>query len=278
MATHGFLASDMLTSFVITAFVNAKNAARCRVYFNAKPRGKMPSLLNSRLILERMDLPVSQVIYEPRGSDTRLRKPRFLYFDLGNVLLYFDHMQACRQIAALAEIDPQQVWDLVFDSGMELRFEAGEVSTDEFYDHFCRQTKTRPEFAALTHAASSIFRVNGGMKAVLGQLLAARHRLGLLSNTNEIHWRHVADGRYSLLPEAFEVLVLSYEVKAVKPDPKIFRIAAEMAGVAPEDIFYTDDVPGHVAAARTAGFDAVQYTTTPALVNELRARGVEFNY
>ena len=225
-----------------------------------------------------MELPVSQVVIEPSRSDTRLRKPRFLYFDLGNVLLYFDHMQACRQIGALAQIDPQQVWDLVFDSGMEMRFEAGEVSTEEFYDFFCRQTNTQPDFRALNHAASSIFRVNNGMKAVLAQLMAARHRLGLLSNTNEIHWRHVADGRYSLLPEAFEVLVLSYEVKAVKPDTKIFQTAAEMAGVPPEDIFYVDDIPGHVAGARAAGFDAVQYTTTPALVNELRARGVEFNY
>jgi hypothetical protein len=39
-----------------------------------------------------------------------------------------------------------------------------------------------------------------------------------------------------------------------------------------------DDVPGHVAAANEAGFDAVQYTTTPALVAELRNRGVTFNY
>ena len=37
-------------------------------------------------------------------------------------------------------------------------------------------------------------------------------------------------------------------------------------------------MPENVAAARQAGFDAVAYTTTPALVDELHRRGVEFNY
>ena len=47
-----------------------------------------------------------------------------------------------------------------------------------------------------------------------------------------------------------------------------------MAGVAPEKIFFTDDTPGHVAGAQSVGFDAVLYTTTAQLVEDLRARGI----
>ncbi len=60
--------------------------------------------------------------------------------------------------------------------------------------------------------------------------------------------------------------------------PAIFRKAAELAGCQPEEIFYTDDIPGHVAGARSVGLDAVVYTTTAELVVELRERRVDFNY
>jgi putative hydrolase of the HAD superfamily len=76
----------------------------------------------------------------------------------------------------------------------------------------------------------------------------------------------------------FEVHALSYRIGAAKPEPAIFAAAAELAGVAPQEVFFTDDLPRHVAGARAAGFDAVQYTSTPQLVAELRARGARFNY
>jgi glucose-1-phosphatase len=71
---------------------------------------------------------------------------------------------------------------------------------------------------------------------------------------------------------------LSYEVGALKPEPKIYRAAAELAGVPPREIFFIDDIAGHVAAARQCGFDAVQYTTTPELVAALCQRGLKFNF
>ena len=73
------------------------------------------------------------------------------------------------------------------------------------------------------------------------------------------------------------MLALSFRLGTMKPRPEIFEKAAELAGVPPRDIFYTDDRPEHVAAARQAGYDAVQYTTTPELLTELRRRGIAMN-
>ena len=64
----------------------------------------------------------------------------------------------------------------------------------------------------------------------------------------------------------------------MKPDAKIYAAAAAAAGVRPEEIFFTDDTPGHVAAARSFGFDAVPYTDTPTLVRDMHQRGIRFNY
>jgi HAD superfamily hydrolase (TIGR01493 family) len=209
---------------------------------------------------------------------SELRTPSFLYFDLGNVLLFFDHEQGCRQMAAVAGIEVAQVREAVFGSGLEYHYEAGEMSTTEFYEEFCRATGARPNLDQLAYAAAAIFQLNVPIKAVLAQLASAGYRLGLLSNTCEIHWNYFADGRYSLIPEVFDTLALSFQIGALKPDPKIYLAAAELAGVAPQDVFFVDDIAGHVAGAKAVGFDAVQYTSTPALVSELRKRGVEFNY
>jgi putative hydrolase of the HAD superfamily len=203
----------------------------------------------------------------------------FLYFDLGNVLLHFSHERACRQMAAVAstperEVTAVDVRRVVFESGMEDLYETGELTTAEFYVQFCRQTGTRPELDALAHAASDIFWPNESLLAVVGKLRQAGHRLGLLSNTNEIHWEFVSSGRYEHLPGAFEVLALSYQMGTMKPRPQIFQQAAELAGVSPAAIFYTDDRPEHVAAAREVGYGAVQYTDTPTLIAELRQRGI----
>jgi putative hydrolase of the HAD superfamily len=203
-----------------------------------------------------------------------LQPPKFLYFDLGNVLLYFDHRRAARQMAEVAGVPAELVWDVVFASGLEHRYEAGELSTQEFFEIFCDKTGSRPAYDALAAAAGDIFEVNAPLVELLSKLSAAGHRLGLLSNTCELHWNHFGSGRYPPIPAAFHSVVLSFRAKAMKPDARIYALAAEMAGVAPSEIFFVDDMPGHVASARAFGFDAVQFTSPEALAAELTARGL----
>ena len=84
----------------------------------------------------------------------------------------------------------------------------------------------------------------------LGSARRRPQRLGLLSNTSDIHWQFFGTGRYWFVPDVFETMVLSYRVKLMKPDRRIFLHAAELAGVRPEEVFYVDDMPQHVAGAR----------------------------
>ena len=101
--------------------------------------------------------------------------------------------------------------------------------------------------------------------------------MGILSNTCESHWEYCAT-RFAVIRELFDVHVLSYEVGAMKPDPAIYRAAAEKVDLPPPEIFFVDDRLENVQAARKAGFDAVHYTTTEILGAALRDRGVRFNY
>lgn len=203
---------------------------------------------------------------------------RFLYFDLGNVLLFFDHRRAAAALARLADVEADAVYDFVFRRDLNLRCDAGAVSADEFCRIFREQFPTTATDAQLVRASSEIFRVNSPMKAIVAHLSASGRRLGLLSNTCDMHYDYFADGRYAPIPAAFEVVVLSYRLKLSKPDPAIYREAARMAGVEPQEVFYVDDVPVNVEEACKAGFDAVLYTTPADYAAQLRRRDIRINY
>jgi len=202
---------------------------------------------------------------------------RFIYFDLGKVILDFDQEQMCRQVADVAGIEPARAQEVLLDAPLQFQYERGAVTSQEFFETFCRRVGRRPEFSALAQAASDIFRLNASVVPVIAQLRSAGWRLGVLSNTCECHWEYCA-ARFRILEELFDVHALSYRIGAAKPEPAMFRAAAELAGVGVKEIFFTDDIPQHVAGARAAGFDAVQYTTAEKLAAELRRRGVRFNY
>jgi HAD superfamily hydrolase (TIGR01509 family) len=106
--------------------------------------------------------------------------------------------------------------------------------------------------------------------------LAARYRLVLLSNTNAIHFEGLRESHATLLRH-FHELVLSYEVKAMKPGPEIFQAAIARAGCRPEECFYTDDIAANVTAARNLGIDAVQFQSLAQLERELTERGIRWD-
>ena len=202
---------------------------------------------------------------------------KFFYFDLGKVLVDFSVERMLRQVAQVADISEEQARAALFDQGLMRLHETGQLSSREFHERFCEATGRRPGFERLAAAATEIFTLNLPMLPLVAQLRQAGYAMGILSNTCEIHWPYCM-AHYRIIAEDFDHYVLSYEVGASKPDAAIFLAAAERAGVRPDEIFFVDDIAGHVAGARAVGFDAVQFTTAEALAGELRRRGVRFNY
>lgn len=203
----------------------------------------------------------------------------FLYFDMGNVMLHFDHRRAARQMAAVAGVAEETVWNLVFGEGdLNRQLDFGEIDSRRFHEQFCRATGSAPTFDALNWAFSDIFTPNWPIWPIVSSLGSAGYRLGLLSNTCEPHWNFVGQGRYRLMREGFEIYALSYQLKCGKPDPKIFAAATQFAGVSPSEIFFVDDIESHVAGAIEAGWDAILFRGVPELASELARRGLTHNY
>jgi putative hydrolase of the HAD superfamily len=202
----------------------------------------------------------------------------FFYFDLGNVLLSFCHDRMCLQLAEVAGLDAAVVRQALLEvdgaHARQMQFERGDITAEDYYEFFCQQTGTRPDRTALEQAGSDIFEPMEPSMSLVGALAEAGHRLGILSNVGPVHWNHVSSGHFPMIPESFEVLVLSYEVRSVKPEPDIYRQAISRAGVPAGEIFFVDDRKENVAGALKAGIDAVLFTSTAQLVDDLRSRGV----
>lgn len=205
------------------------------------------------------------------------RKIKFIYFDLGKVLLHFDNDLICPQVAAAAAAPESSVREFLRNPVHQLGLETGTVTFDQVYQEFAAHLRTRPDKDRIRQAISNIFDINLQTVPIVASLFAANHRLGILSNTSEPHWEFIRR-RYSLVADYFEVYALSYELKVMKPDPRIFAAAADLAGVEPQAIFFTDDRPENVEAALQAGWQAVCYTSAVDLAQALSERGVRFNY
>ncbi len=195
---------------------------------------------------------------------------RTIFFDLGNVLLFFDHQKMCRQVANYTGLDIDLVQKIMHKYGDS--YERGDVNSQMMYDEVCKIAQKKLHFETLMHAVSDIFEPNDEVISIALKLKDKGHPLFLLSNTCEAHFTHAA----KLFPfiKQFDGYVLSYEARARKPEKKIFEKALEIAGCGHSECFYTDDIFPYIESARSMRIDAEQYTTPQDLTQHLHARGI----
>ena len=182
---------------------------------------------------------------------------RACVFDMGRVLVDFCHERMLRQMAEVCRCEPTSLREYLMDSGLLLRYEQGEFSEDQMHALFEEFLGYEILRADLDRAASDIFTEKPEMLDLLHQLRQHGLKLVLLSNTSRNHFEFIRP-RFPFV-ELFDAYVLSYEVKALKPDPAIYHAAVEVAGCRPEECFFTDDIAENIAGAHACGLQAVQF-------------------
>ena len=83
--------------------------------------------------------------------------------------------------------------------------------------------------------------------------LKSRYRVVLLSNAMSGYLRYALDK--CGIADLFDDVIVSAEVKLVKPDPAIFRLALDRTGVDAENALMIDDVEKNLDGARAVGID-----------------------
>lgn len=87
--------------------------------------------------------------------------------------------------------------------------------------------------------------------------LKKRYRTGLLSNAFSDLRKRLVEGWK--IADAFDEILISSEIGVTKPDLRIYHIALERFGVAPDEAVFVDDFLHNVEAARSVGMHAIHF-------------------
>jgi len=206
-----------------------------------------------------------------------LKTPRFVFFDVGNVILGFSHERSRDQMADVCGIDPKFVQQVVFDEGLQNRYESGQIDCHSFAGEILQHSRASVSQRELILAASDIFTLNRDVVPLLAALRLVNVPLGILSNTCPGHWEQVLLAA-PCVSQYFSRFVLSHESQCMKPGLKIYQDAIAQADRPAESIFFVDDRWENVQAARSVGMDAHLFESASQVYRLLDARGLRLNY
>ena len=198
-----------------------------------------------------------------------------ILFDLGNVILPFNHHQIGEKLSRFSQEkgpqDPGKIFAYLFDrqNGSVNLYESGKFSSFEFFDSLKKHFHLSLSFEEFIPIWNEIFTEDQEVSDII-RSLKGKKRLGLVSNTNPLHFNY-ALSKFPIL-QTFDKWILSHEVGFKKPAPEIFLKALEWASVEPERVLFIDDIERHVEAAISLGIRGIHFVSALQLKEELSKR------
>ncbi|MEM0944138.1 MAG: HAD family phosphatase [Pseudomonadota bacterium] len=199
-------------------------------------------------------------------------RPRAVVFDVGRVLIAWDPRALFSQVLPdeaavetfLTEICPP-AWNAAQDRGRPWAEAVAEaVARHPDWAEEIRAWDTR-WIETVPHEISGTVRL-------FERLEASGVPLYGLTNFSAEKWP-LAVARYPVLGR-FREVVISGDVRLIKPDPEIYRLLLDRIGLPAEACFFTDDSPTNIAAAAELGFDDHRFESPEGLERALTRRGL----
>jgi HAD superfamily hydrolase (TIGR01509 family) len=207
-----------------------------------------------------------------RGTKMAQNPIEVIFFDLGKVILPFNHYQIAEKLFRFSNSkkvkDPQSIFSYLFDleKGMINGYETGRESSLEFFQSLKEHLQLTLTFEEFIPIWNDIFWEDVEVSEMI-RSLKGRKRLGLISNTNPLHFEYVLR-KFSVI-RIFDKWILSHEVGFKKPDVRIFQKAMDWASVEPKRILFIDDMKTHVEVAISLGIQGIHFISADQLKKEL---------
>ena len=195
-----------------------------------------------------------------------------LILDVNDVLYRYDPSRRIEVLADLTGTSPGAVRLAVFESGIEERSDAGELSSEEYLAAISarlgrpvdRNVWTRSFVDATTPMSDAI--------DLVGQVRSRVDTVGL--SNNGLIVKEQAEQLYPALAGLDIELYVSAEFGAQKPDADVYRGLCSRLDVEPARSAFVDDQPANAEGAMTAGLQGHRFTTVDALGDFLRTVGL----
>lgn len=193
-----------------------------------------------------------------------------IIFDMGGVITNYS-TPGFQILADLLDVDYKKLLALFINYRPALG--KNEMTAKEFCDILAQELKpkTHKIVQLWKRAYAESILVDKKMLEYISKLKNKGYKIGLISNVPKLHAEII---RKKGLYEPFDVVILSYKVKLLKPDKQIYDLALKKLKLKPEECVILDDQEKNIAILKTRGFDAIRFESCEQLVSELISRGV----
>lgn len=192
---------------------------------------------------------------------------RAVFFDFGGVIVRTEYQAPRQKLAERFGMDYEDIEKIVFGSPSAARASVGEVSEEEHWQNVMKVLKlpaaeyprVRDEFFAGDVIDRNILNLLRSIKP--------KYKTGLISNAWSGLRAYIEREKFD---DAFHHMVISAEVKAVKPDPKIYRIALERLQVKPNEAIFVDDLIENIEACEKLGMKGIHFRNPEDALGQLK--------
>lgn len=190
-------------------------------------------------------------------------KIKNILFDLGGVIMTIDQPSAVMRFREIGLADAEKRLDPYTQSGIFGDLEEGKITAGEFISGMEKLTGRKLTFDECKYAWRGYTKeVPARNIKALDKLRAEGYRLILISNTNPfmMDWAMSNDfsGDGRSLAEFFDAMYMSYKMKVMKPDERMFREIMKKEKIKPEETLFVDDGPKNISVGRKLGFHTFQ--------------------
>jgi glucose-1-phosphatase len=193
----------------------------------------------------------------------------FVVFDVGDVVCRFDpdsRLQALEHLTGRSAVDIHQA---IWGSGLDHRADRGEIDAAALPARLAAALEVDVDTAALRAAWALAFPPNGAVVDLIDRLAV---RAVLFSNNGPM-LGFCLDLELASVRARFVGAFLSWELRAMKPEPAAYEAVRARLAVDAGALFFVDDSPANVVAARALGWHAEVFTDVTTLERQLAALG-----
>lgn len=183
--------------------------------------------------------------------------PKAVIFDLGKVLLDFDYATAINRFLPKSAIGLGEWHRLLNQSPLLHQYETGLLGTEEFFERIGSASGFKGSLAEFKQDFGDIFRAIEPMVQVHGELRGRGVPTYIFSNTNPVAVEHIR--AHFPFFQQFQGYIFSFEHRCMKPDPALYRVLEQQAGLHGADLLYLDDRPENILVGQARGWRTVQY-------------------
>jgi putative hydrolase of the HAD superfamily len=191
-----------------------------------------------------------------------------LIWDLEGVLLISEERKIEATVAKNLGVSEEAIGNF-FHSEFNDRVDLGEYTQEEFWLKLLDSLGLSHErLAYITDVFQRDFYID---QDLLGKIIEYRkkYKTAILSNYSDI-LREMLETRWRV-DGAFDEIIISWEEKIIKPDPRIFHLTLQRLGVEKEEAVLIDDRIVNIKGAQKFGLHTIYFQTKDQALSDLEA-------